>query len=48
MIFVDELMTLGLGMYLARCGTWQEAIACATGGTLAAYMVLRKKKKVII
>jgi hypothetical protein len=43
-IFVDELACLVMGMWLARHGTWVEAIAAAAGGTVAAAVVMLFKR----
>lgn len=44
-IFVDDLVGIGTGVYLARQGTIPEIIACALGGTFAALVVTRIYKK---
>jgi hypothetical protein len=41
LVFVDEVIALELGIYLARNGSHLEAVACAMGGTLAAYIMVR-------
>ena len=40
-VFADEVLGIGTGMYLARNGTWLEAIVCALGGTAAVWIVMR-------
>lgn len=40
LVFTDELITMKLGMYLARSGTNIDAIACAVGGAIAAWLIV--------
>jgi len=40
-IFVDDLVGICTGVYLARQGTISEIVACALGGTFAALVVTR-------
>ncbi len=44
LIFTDELATIGIGVYLARSGTVAEIVACAAGGAVAAWVVLRRTR----
>lgn len=41
-VMLDELLGIATGMYLARQGSWFEAIACALGGAVAAWIMLRR------
>lgn len=43
-IFLDELAGIGTGVFLARSGTWLEAIAVATGGAAAAATIMVFKR----
>lgn len=45
LIFIEEFTALCLGKYLANSGFYYEAAAISAGGTLAAYLILRKKSK---
>jgi len=44
-VFIDELLGIGTGIYLARYGTAIDVMACAIGGTLAALVIMRKLKR---
>lgn len=41
-VAMDELAGIGIGMYLARHGTWVEAVVVATGGVTAAFVLSRR------
>ncbi|MEN6335908.1 MAG: hypothetical protein ABFE01_16770 [Phycisphaerales bacterium] len=41
LIFVDECVGIGTGVFLARWGTWTDMLAVAAGGAIAAWVVLR-------
>jgi len=43
-VVMDEFLGIATGMYLARQGTWLEAAACAMGGAVAAWIMLRRVK----
>ena len=40
LIFLDECLGIGTGVFLARWGTWPDVLAVASGGTVAAWVVL--------
>lgn len=42
LIFVDECVGIGTGVFLARWGTLPDIVAVALGGALAAWVVLRR------
>ena len=42
LVFCDELVTICLGVWLARHGTFVEIISLALGGAVAASIVVRK------
>ena len=44
-VMADEFLGIATGMYLARSGTWLEAGACAAGGAVAAWVMLRSRKR---
>jgi hypothetical protein len=44
-VAVDESIGILTGMWLAKHGTYVEGLACALGGVLAAYVMLRKGKR---
>jgi hypothetical protein len=44
-IFLDELAGIGTGVFLARSGTWLEAVSVALGGAAAAAVVMMFKRK---
>ena len=41
LIFVEEIVMLMTGIWLARFGGFLEVIFCASGGVLAAYLVTK-------
>jgi hypothetical protein len=43
-IFLDEVTGISIGMFLARHGTWADAVCCALGGTFSALLVIKGKK----
>lgn len=43
LIFIEETIMLGIGIWLARAGSVPDIISCALGGTFAAYLVMRNK-----
>lgn len=45
LIFIEEMAMLWIGIWLARHGTLPETIACALGGTVAAFVVMTYKHK---
>ena len=45
LIFTDEAIGIGTGIWLARNGGWQEVIAVAAGGTLAAWVAMKLFKR---
>lgn len=40
-VMADEMIGIFAGMYLARSGTYWEGAACALGGAVAAWLMLR-------
>ncbi len=45
LVFTEEVAMLVTGMWLARSGTCLDALSCALGGVVAAYLVMRKNNK---
>jgi hypothetical protein len=45
LIFVDECVGIGTGMFLARWGAWPDVLAVALGGTVAAWVVLHTNRR---
>lgn len=43
LIFVEEMVMLWIGIWLARHGAIPETISCALGGSVAAFVVMSKK-----
>ncbi len=43
-IFLDEISAISIGMFLARYGSWTDAVCCALGGTGAAILVIKVMK----
>lgn len=41
LIFCDEALGIGVGVWLARNGGWPEIVAVAAGGTVAAAIAVR-------
>jgi len=39
-IFVDEMLAISVGVWLARSGTLAEIVACALGGATASVVLL--------
>jgi len=44
-VMADEMVGLWTGMWLAREGSWYEALALALGGGLSALLMLRRAKR---
>jgi hypothetical protein len=44
LVFVEELITLLIGMWLAREGTLIDAVSCASGALLASVVIMRIEK----
>lgn len=44
LVMADEAIGLWTGMWLAREGSWYEAIALAMGGGVSALLMLRRAK----
>jgi len=40
-VMLDEMLGITAGMWLARNGTYLEGAACALGGMIAAWLMLR-------
>jgi len=47
LIFLDECLGIGTGVFLARWGTWPDVLAVAFGGTVAAWVVLVMNKHTV-
>lgn len=43
-IFLDEISAISIGMFLARYGSWTDAVCCALGGTCAAILMIKVTK----
>jgi hypothetical protein len=43
-VMVEEMVGLWAGMWLAREGSWYEAVALALGGGVSALLMLRRAK----
>ncbi len=44
-IFLDELIGIFLGMWLAREGYWYDAVAAALGGSISAMLIIKVNKE---
>jgi hypothetical protein len=42
-IFLDEITAISIGMFLARHGTYTDAVCCALGGMTSAVLVIKGK-----